>query len=287
MKALVDLIPVLLFFAAFKLFDIYTATAVAIVTTLLQIIYLKHRDGKVAPMQWVTLGIIVVFGGATLLTHDETFIKWKPTLLYWAFAAALGVGQFILKKSPIKVVMGAQLKLPEPVWGQVNFSWLLFFTVLGFLNLWVANHFDTADWVSFKVFGCTALTLVFVVIQALLLAKHMQPAENTTPENALHAPPPEIATQSVTESETAITSERISALLQASLNPTQLEVIDESASHAGHVGANERGSGTHFRVKIASPLFTGLRPVAQHRLVYDVVGSLMTQGLHALAIEVL
>ncbi len=285
MKALVDLVPVLLFFAAFKLFDIYTATAVAIVTTVLQIIYLKHRDGKVAPMQWVTLGIIVVFGGATLLTHDETFIKWKPTLLYWAFASALGVGQFILKKSPIKVVMGAQLKLPEPVWGQVNFSWMLFFTVLGCLNLWVANHFDTADWVSFKVFGCTALTLVFVVIQALLLAKHMQPTDTTTAENAMHSPPLEIETHA--ETETAITIERISALLQARLNPTQLEVIDESASHAGHVGANESGSGTHFRVKIASPLFTGLRPVAQHRLVYDAVGSLMTQGLHALAIEVL
>lgn len=279
MKALVDLIPVVLFFAAFKFFDIFTATAVAIVATVVQILYLKRRDGQVAPMQWITLAIIVVFGGATLITHDETFIKWKPTLLYWAFAAALLVGQVVFKKNPIKVVMGAQLQLPEPVWGKVNLSWMGFFAALGVLNLWVAQHYDTADWVNFKVFGCTALTLVFVVIQAIFLAKHMHPPE-VSPE--LETPP-----MPTTEPSKPITSEHLSALLKARLNPTQLEVIDESADHAGHAEAGAGGSGTHFRVRIASPLFTDLRPVAQHRLVYDAVGPLMTQGLHALAIEVL
>jgi intracellular septation protein len=133
-------------------------------------------------MQWITLAIIVVFGGATLVTHDETFIKWKPTLLYWAFASALLLGPLVFKKNPIKAVMGAQLQLPEPVWGKVNQSWMVFFAALGVLNLWVASHFETADWVNFKVFGCTALTLVFVVIQAILLAKHMQPSEEPSVE---------------------------------------------------------------------------------------------------------
>lgn len=173
MKFLFDLFPVILFFAAFKLADIYVATGVAIAATIGQIAWLKLRKRKVDAMMWVTLAIIVVFGGATLFLHDESFIKWKPTVLYWLFAVVLG-GAALTGRNLIRKLMGAQMELPAGVWSRLNWSWTGFFAVMGFVNLYVARSFPTETWVNFKLFGSMGLMLVFVVGQAVYLARHVQ-----------------------------------------------------------------------------------------------------------------
>jgi intracellular septation protein len=174
MKLLLDFFPILLFFAAFKVWGIYVATGVAIVATVAQIAWLKYSSGKVEPMQWLSLGIIVVFGGATILAHDETFIKWKPTVLYWLMGGALAVGLLVFRKNLLKSLMGAQLDLPEPAWRAMSWSWIAFFAVMGVLNLWVAFNFDTNTWVNFKLFGGLGLMALFVVAQALYLGRYVK-----------------------------------------------------------------------------------------------------------------
>ena len=149
MKLLLDFFPIALFFATFKAFGIFAATTVAIVATVAQIGWLRHKNGVVEPMQWVSLVVIVVFGGATLLTQDETFIKWKPTVLYWLMGSALWIGHFV-------------------------FSWACFFALMGCANFWVANHFDTDTWVSFKLFGGLGLMLVFVLIQGIYMSRFIK-----------------------------------------------------------------------------------------------------------------
>lgn len=177
MKLLIDFFPIILFFAAFKVWGIYTATAVAIVATVLQIAYLRVRHGKVEPMQWVSLGVIVVFGGATLLSHSDTFIKWKPTVLYWLMGSALVIGQWVFRKNLIKSLMGAQMNLPDIAWRTMNWSWAGFFAVMGVINLWVAYTFDTDTWVNFKLFGGIGLMAVFVILQAVYLSRYMKDEE--------------------------------------------------------------------------------------------------------------
>jgi intracellular septation protein len=174
MKFLFDIFPVILFFAAFKLYGIYIATAVAIAATFAQIgwMWLKHR--KVDNMQWVSLGLIVVFGGATLLLRDETFIKWKPTVLYWLFAAVLLVSELGFRKNLIRSMMEAQVSAPAAVWKKLLNGWIGFFLFMGVINLYVAYSFSTDFWVNFKLFGGIGLMLAFVVIQAVILAPHMQ-----------------------------------------------------------------------------------------------------------------
>jgi intracellular septation protein len=174
MKFLFDLFPVVLFFVAFKLFDIYTATAVAIAASVAQIGWLKWKRRKVDTMMWVTLVIIVVFGGATLVLHDETFIKWKPTVLYWLFGAVIGGAQLLFRKNLIRAVLAEQVRLPEPVWTRLNWSWAAFFVFMGAANLYVAFSFSTDTWVNFKLFGGMGLMLLFVLLQAAFLARHME-----------------------------------------------------------------------------------------------------------------
>lgn len=173
MKFLFDLFPVLLFFAAYKLADIYVATGVAIVATLGQIAWSWFRHRKVEQMLWVSFGIIAVFGGATLLLRDETFIKWKPTVLYWLFAATLLIAAYLFRKNLIRAMMEKQISLPDPVWSTVNLSWAAFFAVMGVLNIYVAYTYSTDIWVDFKLFGGTGLMLAFVLGQAFLLAKYV------------------------------------------------------------------------------------------------------------------
>ena len=173
MKLLLDFFPILLFFGAFKIWGIFVATTVAIVATLFQLGWMRYRSGRTEPMQWLSLVVIVVFGGATLIAQDETFIKWKPTVLYWAMAGGLLIGQ-VLGKNGIRALMGSQMSLPDAVWVRVNLAWMGFFAFMGALNLWVAYQFSTAIWVNFKLFGGIGLMFAFVLAQALVLGKYMK-----------------------------------------------------------------------------------------------------------------
>ena len=173
MKFLYDLLPLLVFFAAFKLYDIYVATAVAIVATFLQVGWLALRRKKIDPMLWVSLGIIVVFGGATLALHDETFIKWKPTVLYGLFGSALAGAHLLFRRNLIRMMLGAQLQLPDPVWTRLNWSWGGFFCFMGALNLYVAFNYSEKTWAAFKLFGGMGLMVAFVVAQSAFLARHI------------------------------------------------------------------------------------------------------------------
>ena len=176
MKFLFDLFPVILFFVAFKFSGIFVATAVAMLATFAQIGWVWFRHRKVDNMLWVSLGIITLFGGLTLLFHDETFIKWKPTILYWSFAVALGGSTLVLKKNLIRTLLTEQLELPEVIWQRLNWSWFGFFVFMGFANLAIAFAFglSTDTWVNFKLFGGMGLMLLFVLIQGLLLSKYIE-----------------------------------------------------------------------------------------------------------------
>lgn len=203
MKFLFDLFPVILFFAVFKWGEgnadaaqsfgqqflsvlvsggqvtvaqapILLATAIAIIATIVQIGYLLSRGKKVDGTLWLSFAIIVFFGGATIYFHNETFIKWKPTVLYWCFAAVLLFSQIFLKKNLIRTMMEKQMTLPEGIWRRVNLSWVAFFITMGLLNLYVAFNFSTASWVNFKLFGGMGLMFAFVIAQSLLLSKYVK-----------------------------------------------------------------------------------------------------------------
>ncbi|HQR54813.1 MAG TPA: septation protein A [Burkholderiaceae bacterium] len=203
MKLLFDLLPVILFFVTYKVAGsfphqslaiagsalgwmvgdgtvpdgqapILLATAVAIVASLLQVGWLLVRGKRVDPMLWVSLAVIVVFGGATIWFHDETFIKWKPSILYWLFGAALLLGHVVWKRNLLKSLLGTQLDVPVPVWGRLLWAWIAFFGVMGIVNLAVAYSVSTDTWVNFKLFGLFGLTLVFTLGIGVYLARHMK-----------------------------------------------------------------------------------------------------------------
>ena len=194
---LFDLFPVILFFGVFKLaggnpdaaqafataigyqadplhLPVLLATAAAIIATLAQIIWVKLRHGKVDTMLWVSFAIILVFGGATLLLHDEAFIKVKPTVLYWLFALVLLFSNMLFNKNLIRSLMQEKMSLPTPIWNKLNLSWSGFFFALGVLNLYVAWNFPTDTWVNFKLFGATGIMLLFIVIQVAMVSKHVE-----------------------------------------------------------------------------------------------------------------
>jgi len=205
MKFLFDLFPVILFFASFKISEgnpqaaadliipilgaigldaavslkqapILLATVVVILATAMQIGWVWLRHGKVDKMLWVSLVLVVFFGSLTLIFHDETFIKWKPTVLYWVFACTLLFSATLLKKNLIRSMLEVQVQLPDPLWQKLNLAWVIFFVVMGVLNLLIAFAFDlpTAVWVNFKLFGGMGLMLAFIVAQGIFLAKYIE-----------------------------------------------------------------------------------------------------------------
>ena len=182
MKFLFDLFPVILFFIAFKMADIYVATAVAIAASFVQVGWLKLRGKRVDAMLWASLAIIAVFGGATLLLQDETFIKWKPTVLYWLFGAVLA-GAAVLRRNLIRAMLSEQMQLPPPVWSRLNWAWVAFFAFMGALNLYVAYNYSTDNWVNFKLFGGMGLMLLFVFAQAFVLARYIDEKNEHRGEN--------------------------------------------------------------------------------------------------------
>ncbi len=177
MQIIFDLFPVILFFIAFKLYDIYVATAVAIAASVVQVAihYIRHK--KVENMHLITLVLIVLLGGATLILRDETFIKWKPTVVNWMFALVFLGSQYIGKQSIIERLMSSKIELPGEIWSKLNLMWVGFFVFSGVLNLLVAFNFPTETWVNFKLFGLTGLTFLFVLAQSLFLSRHVDLAD--------------------------------------------------------------------------------------------------------------
>jgi intracellular septation protein len=173
MKFFIDLLPVILFFVAFKMYDIFVATAVAIGATLAMIIYAKIRHGKIEKMLLVNGAIISVLGGVTLLLHDKTYIMWKPTVLYWLMAVVLLVSNLFFKKNFIQQMMGKMILAPKPVWDKVNLVWAGFLVALGFLNLYVAFNYSENTWVNFKLFGVTSMLFLFMVAHTFVLRKYL------------------------------------------------------------------------------------------------------------------
>jgi intracellular septation protein len=182
MKFLFDLFPVILFFVAYKAYDIFVATAVAIAASAVQVglYWMKHRSFE--KMHLVTLGLITVLGGATLLLQDATFIKWKVTVVNWAFALAF-IGSFYIGDRPLaQRMMGGSVNLPQVVWNRLNWSWALFFNIVGLINIYVAFYYglelDESSreeiWVNFKLFGVMGLTFAFVIAQAFYMTRHME-----------------------------------------------------------------------------------------------------------------
>jgi intracellular septation protein len=210
-KLLADFLPIILFFAAFKYADgnkdwaaafaaehfgflvsggkvgpgeapVLLATVVVIVATLVQVLVLKLRGRKVDTMLWVSLVLVVVLGGLTIWFHSETFIKWKPTLLYWVMGAAFALGPLLFGKNLLRLLLGEQLQLPDAVWRRLNWAWVAFFAAMGTANLWVAYTFSTSTWVNFKLFGSIGLMLLFTMAQGLYLSRYL-PDEPAAKEN--------------------------------------------------------------------------------------------------------
>ena len=177
MKQLLEFFPIILFFIAFKLYDIYIATGVVIVATMLQVAYCWFKYRKVETMQWITLGLIIVMGSATILLHDEQFIKWKLSIIEWLFGLAFLGSQFIGKKPFVERMMSSSLTLPPLIWRRLNLMWGIFFISVGFINLYVMYHFNTDQWVSFKTFGVPGLMLAFILLQMIFLYKHIDESE--------------------------------------------------------------------------------------------------------------
>jgi len=146
---------------------------VAIAASILQVSWSYIHTKKVEPMLWISLGVLLVFGGSAILLHNELFIKWKPTVLYWIFALILLIAHFAFKKNLIRSLLGKQITVPDPLWNKLNFAWMGFFTAIGFINLYVAYHFSTNAWVNFKLFGIMGFMLAFVVVQSIFLAPHL------------------------------------------------------------------------------------------------------------------
>ena len=182
MKLIFDFFQLILFFLAYKFYDIYVATGVAIVASLIQVMVFWYRQRKFETTHIITLAVIVVLGGMTLIFQDDLFIKWKPTIVEWIFALMILGSHFTRRRTAIEFLMGSQISLPRPIWRKVNLAWGLFFLFVGALNIYIAFFFRlnlpeqerTDFWVNFKVFGLMGLTLAFAIAQMLLVAKHLQ-----------------------------------------------------------------------------------------------------------------
>lgn len=175
MKLLLDFLPVIIFFIVYKATgNIVLATAILIPATLAQMLYTWIRTHSIEKMQLVTLVLVVLLGGATVLFQDKTFIQWKPTVVNWLFALAFLGSQFIGSKTIVQRLMESNLELPTFAWRKLNIAWVLFFVVMGALNLLVAYTLSEEAWVNFKLFGMLGLTLIFILLQGLYMSRHIQ-----------------------------------------------------------------------------------------------------------------
>lgn len=172
MKILLDFFPILLFFGAYKVYDIYIGTAVLMAATVVQMSLIYAIDRRLQGMHKITLALILIFGTLTLVLHDERFIKWKPTVLYAAMAIALGLAVWVYKKNFLKMLLGSQLSLPETVWMRLNLVWVVYCAFMAALNGFVAAFYSTEAWMNFKLWGY-AFPLVFIIGQGIYISRYL------------------------------------------------------------------------------------------------------------------
>lgn len=179
MKLFYDFLPIVLFFIAYKLYGIFIATGVAIAASILQVgtYWLKFR--RTETMQIITMICVLVLGGSTLLLHNALFIKWKPSVIYWAFSIVFLVSHFVGKRNLIQRLMDNKVQLPQFVWNRLNIGWAIFFIILGFVNLYVVYHYSTDAWVNFKLFGTLGLMILFVILQSIYMSRYISEPKNT------------------------------------------------------------------------------------------------------------
>ncbi|MGC6386829.1 septation protein A [Ewingella sp. S1.OA.A_B6] len=177
MKQLLDFLPLVVFFVFYKMYDIFVASGALIAATALALIFTWIKYRKVEKMTLITFAMVAIFGTLTLVFHNDEFIKWKVTVIYVLFSVALLVSQLVMKKPLIQRMLGKELTLPDHVWNKLNFSWALFFLVCGLANIYVAFWLPQEIWVNFKVFGLTALTLVFTLLSGVYIYRHMPDEE--------------------------------------------------------------------------------------------------------------
>ncbi|QCU90142.1 septation protein A [Thiomicrorhabdus sediminis] len=178
MKFLFDLFPIILFFIAYKMYDIYTATAVIIVASVVQVGYVYWKHKRVEKMHLITLALILVLGGLTLILQDPAFVMWKPTIVNWGFALVFLGSHFIGEKPIVQRMMGQAISLPDLIWVRLSWLWIFFFIISGITNLYVAYNYDEDTWVNFKLFGLMGMTLVFIVIQGLYISRYIQESDS-------------------------------------------------------------------------------------------------------------
>ncbi|WP_435926687.1 septation protein A [Dryocola sp. BD613] len=177
MKQFLDFLPLIVFFAFYKMYDIYAASGALIVATALALVYSWYKYRKLEKMTLITFVMVAVFGGLTLFFHNDEFIKWKVTVIYALFAIALLVSQLVMKKPLIQRMLAKEITLPEHVWAKLNVAWALFFIICGVANIYIAFWLPQNVWVNFKVFGLTAATLVFTLLSGVYIYRHMPQEE--------------------------------------------------------------------------------------------------------------
>jgi len=173
MKILIDFFPLLVFFGAYKFYDIYTATAVLMGASVLQMALIYGIDRKLQAMHKITLVLVLAFGALTLLLHDDRFIKWKPTVLYSAMSVALAIAVWVLHKNFLKMLLGSQLDLHDAIWHRLNVAWIVYTAFMAALNAYVVMNYSTEAWVSFKLWGY-AFPLAFIIGQGIYIAPHVK-----------------------------------------------------------------------------------------------------------------
>lgn len=177
MKQFLDFLPLIVFFVFYKMYDIYTGTWALIIATGIALIYSWYKYRKVEKMTLVTFIMVAVFGSLTIYFHNPEFIKWKVTIIYALFAIALLFTQFVMNKILIQSILGKEIALPMSVWARLNVAWSLFFIACGLLNIYVAFWLSESAWINFKVFGLTAMMLVFTLLSGVYIYRHMQPQD--------------------------------------------------------------------------------------------------------------
>ena len=175
-KFFYDFIPVLLFFVVFRFYGIYAATVTGMVATALQVVIYYAWKRAFDNQQLLTLAVFLVFGGMTLYFHNPLFVKWKPTVIFWVMALVFLGSQFIGKKPLLQRMLEKGLEgatLAPALWRKLTAAWVVFFTILGALNLYIAWHYSTETWVNFKFYGISGLLLLFCLGQAFFLSCHL------------------------------------------------------------------------------------------------------------------